>query len=135
MKNSKLKQILIALSIPLLTGGIASLLTKNDMKAFKNIAQPPLSPPQWLFPVVWSILYSMMGYASYLVYKENDSPSDVKKALALYCIQLIFNFGWTIIFFHFDTYYFAFACSSYYGDSLSPQLKPSTMSTRQVHIY
>lgn len=63
----KFKQKLLCVGIPLAVGGISALLTKDSMETFAALNQPPLSPPGWLFPVVWTILFLLMGIASYLV--------------------------------------------------------------------
>ncbi len=100
------KNLITAIAIPLAVGGASAFLSMDGMKAFENVKKPPLSPPQWLFPVVWSILYVLMGIASYIVVmsgKENN------KALRLYGIQLIFNFFWSIFFFNKQWYLFAFS--------------------------
>lgn len=102
------KTLLIAVLIPLLTGGIASLISKEAMKSFENLNQPPLSPPGWLFPVVWTVLYILMGIASYLVFTSHGDISRCKSALTCYGIQLFFNFMWTILFFNLQMYLFAF---------------------------
>ena len=60
----KWKELIIAVVIPLLVGGLSALLTSDSMQCFEQIAKPPLSPPGWLFPVVWTILYVLMGIAS-----------------------------------------------------------------------
>lgn len=77
-----------AISIPLAVGGLSALLTGDGMQSFQTVNQPPLSPPAWLFPLVWTILYILMGIASYLVVGKEGSS----KALTLYAVQLIFNF-------------------------------------------
>lgn len=102
-----LKQLVICIVIPLLVGAVSAVVTQGEMQAFGELNQPALSPPAWLFPVAWSILYILMGIASYLVYRS-DAPDDVKgRALLLYGIQLFFNFFWSVIFFNFKTYLFA----------------------------
>ena len=64
-------------AIPLATGSVAAFLTMGGMKAFQFMKQPPLSPPQWLFPVVWTILYVLMGIASCKVkYADVDEDSQ-----------------------------------------------------------
>ena len=88
--------------------GAAGLLTMNSMEAFEALNQPPLSPPGWLFPVVWTVLYVLMGIASYLV-SVSDAPHEEKaRALWTYGIQLAFNFLWPIAFFNLKWYLFAF---------------------------
>ena len=76
-----IKKLLIALAIPLAVGGVAALLTGGGMADYQNLVRPPLSPPGWLFPVVWSILYLLMGYASYRVATSGANPEEIRKAL------------------------------------------------------
>ena len=107
MKIDK-KRLIICLAIPLVVGGAAGLLTMNSMEVFEALNQPPLSPPGWLFPVVWTVLYVLMGIASYLV-SVSDAPQEEKaRALWTYGIQLAFNFLWPIAFFNLKWYLFAF---------------------------
>ena len=70
--------------------------------------QPPLSPPGCVFPIVWTILYLLMGYSSYRVYTAGKSPAFTKRALKLYATQLLANFIWPIVFFAFEWYLVAF---------------------------
>ena len=102
------KLLIICLVIPLAVGGIAALLTGSGMDTFETLNQPPLSPPGWLFPVVWTILYILMGIASYLVLTTGKSQESIRQALILYGIQLAFNFLWPIFFFSLSAYLFAF---------------------------
>ena len=107
MKINK-KLLIICLVIPLAVGGLAALLTGGGMDTFETLNQPPLSPPGWLFPVVWTILYILMGIASYLVLTSGKSQESIRRALVLYGIQLAFNFLWPIFFFGLSAYLFAF---------------------------
>ncbi len=86
----KIGKIALAITIPLLVGGLSALITINSMNLFDNITKPPLAPPKWLFPLAWMILYIMMGISSYLLFKANSEES--REALALYDVQLFFNF-------------------------------------------
>ena len=91
------KKLLLFIAIPLAVGGLSALLSGGmDI----NYIQPPLSPPGWVFAVVWPILYGLMGWASYLV---AEAPGEKKKALWLYAAQLFVNFLWSIVFFRFDS--------------------------------
>lgn len=99
--------LIVMIAIPLAVGLIASMLTRNAQIAFVRLAKPPLAPPAWLFPVVWTIMYALMGLASYKIYLSYDAGRNI--ALTLYGIQLIFNFAWSIIFFRNGTYWFAAA--------------------------
>ena len=58
------KTLLICVAIPLAVGGLAGLLSRGGMEVFASLEKPPLSPPGWLFPVVWTVLYVLMGIAS-----------------------------------------------------------------------
>lgn len=111
---SKIWRIALCILVPLGGGIIVSLFTRNAMDQFGMLKQPPLAPPAWLFPVAWTILYTLMGVASYLIYRawEKGSKSDKNCAyiaLVLYGVQLVFNFIWTPIFFNANLYWLAFA--------------------------
>jgi tryptophan-rich sensory protein len=101
------KKLIINIAIPLGVGALSALISMGSMKNFASLDQPPLSPPAWLFPVVWSILYVLMGISSYLI-TESGKPARSKTALTVYGVQLFFNFMWSIIFFNFEAYLFAF---------------------------
>lgn len=75
------------------------------MTTFETIQKPVLSPPGWLFPIVWTVLYILMGIASYLVLTTESSQ---RVTLFIYKIQLFFNFIWPIIFFNLRLYLLAF---------------------------
>lgn len=102
------KSLIISIAIPLGVGGISALLTMGAMDSFGQLNQPPLSPPAILFPIVWTVLYILMGVASYLVFRSGAPTEEVKEALTLYGVQLFFNFFWSIFFFNLEWYTFAF---------------------------
>ena len=99
------KKLIVCLAIPLAVGGLSALLTQNGMQTFETIQKPALAPPGWLFPVVWTVLYILMGIACFLVLSSGKSNDT---ALTVYGIQLAFNFFWPIIFFNLGRYLFAF---------------------------
>lgn len=99
------KKLLLCIALPLAVGGLSALLTRGSMETFQLLNKPALSPPGWLFPVVWTLLYILMGIASYLVL-TSGKPNCF--ALAVYAVQLMFNFFWTIIFFNLEAYLLAF---------------------------
>ncbi len=103
--NIQWKNLITCLAIPLAVGSLSSLLTRSSMETFEAISKPALAPPGFLFPAVWTILYILMGIASYLVL-TSGRPNDT--ALTVYGIQLAFNFFWPIIFFNLGLYLFAF---------------------------
>lgn len=104
------KALAISILIPLVVGTAAGLLTMGGMEAFAALNKPPLSPPAWLFPVAWTILYTLMGISSYLIYTaEEPKEKNVKnQALSTYRYQLIVNFLWPVFFFNFQWYFFSF---------------------------
>lgn len=99
------KKLILCLLIPLAVGGLSAFLTKNNMEIFKTLQKPPLSPPANLFPFVWTILYLMMGLASYIVLTSKKLNT---LGLILYGVQLFFNFFWSILFFNKELYLFSF---------------------------
>ena len=93
-----MEKLLICLAIPLAVGGLGALLS-GGMSDYGAMVKPPLSPPGWVFPIAWSILYLLMGYASYRILESDASKEEIKKALFLYGIQLLANFIWPLLFF------------------------------------
>ena len=104
----KWKQLIVCIAIPLLVGGLAAALTGRGMDVFDRVSKPPLSPPAWLFPVVWMILYTLMGISSYLILNAEAEEEEIRKALTLYGYQLVVNFLWPTFFFSFQWYFFSF---------------------------
>ena len=102
----KLKPVLASLVSSLGMGGLSALLTQNAMEQYGGLRQPPLSPPGWLFPAVWFVLFVLMGVAAYLVWMRDSTGRN--GALILYGAQLVFNFFWTLIFFNLQNYALAF---------------------------
>lgn len=104
--------MLFSVFLPLIGGSIITLFTINAQESFGKFNQPPLAPPAWLFPVAWTILYILMGIASYLIFRvraKKPAEKRLKTAeLVLFYVQLLFNFAWTLIFFNADLKYFAF---------------------------
>ena len=90
--------LIVALVIPVgLVGGLSAWVAGSSMELYESFVKPPLSPPGWLFPVMWTILFVLMGVASWLIYRS-DSPLK-SPALFLYGAQLAVNFFWTLTFF------------------------------------
>ncbi len=104
----KWKPLLLALALPLAVGGFSAFLTRDGMRAFASLRQPPLSPPAWLFPVVWTLLYLSMGLASYLVWVSGVSDRRRDRALTVYGLSLAANFLWPILFFTVQAWLAAF---------------------------
>ena len=105
----KLKPYIISVLIALFVGGLSAFVTKDSMDIYSQIKTPPLSPPGFIFPIVWGILFFLMGISSALVYtKRNINPPAASLGLKVYAISLIVNFFWSIIFFNFRAYLFSF---------------------------
>ncbi|MBQ4612433.1 MAG: tryptophan-rich sensory protein [Clostridia bacterium] len=102
------KKLLICLAIPLAVGGLSAWVTMGAMEDFAALNQPPLSPPGWLFPVVWTILFLLMGLASYLVLTSGAHRTEIRSALTVYGVQLAVNFFWSVLFFNLGAYLLAF---------------------------
>lgn len=102
------KKLIIAVAIPLTVGVLSALLTFGGYELFQQLRMPPLSPPRWLFPVAWTLLYTLMGIASYRIWVAPTTYEKRQRALMVYGVQLFFNFVWSIIFFNIKEYFFAF---------------------------
>ncbi len=110
MKNNKstlslLAGVGISIAIALLAGFIGSVLGDSSM-GFQTLDKPAFAPPPVVFPIVWAILYALMGVSSYIIYMSDD-PSK-KSALTIYFLQLIVNSLWTYFFFNLEWRLFSF---------------------------
>ena len=105
----KVKTYVISILIPLVVGGLAALLTYDGMMLYDEVVMPPLSPPGFLFPIVWTILYTLMGIGSARVLIHGANMGQITSdAFSVYAFQLIVNFAWSIIFFEFRAFLGAF---------------------------
>lgn len=93
------KKLLICLGIPLGVGALSGLISSGGFRKYADLAKPPLSPPGWVFPVVWTALYLLMGYASYRIAAADAPPEKIRKALTYYAVQLAVNFLWSPVYF------------------------------------
>lgn len=101
MKIIKWTDLIIFIVTAELVGAISALLSGQHKELFTDLKQPPLAPPAAVFPIVWAILYALMGIGAYLVYVSEDSGIRTF-SLRVYTIQLAVNFSWSIIFFRFE---------------------------------
>ena len=100
MKKKTWKAYLIWILLAEAVGALSGWLSRNGMKAYNlTVVQPPLSPPMWLFPVVWTILFALMGIDAARV---SLAPRSRERSLGLnlFVVQLIVNFLWSPIFFN-----------------------------------
>ncbi len=98
MRN-KLKTYAIGTAIPVAVGLLAAFLTRDSMDIYQSIARPALAPPAILCPIVWTILYILMGIGSVIIYNSEADTEDKSRALLLYGLQLAVNFFWSLLFF------------------------------------
>ena len=105
MKPQNRSSLIIAILIPLAVGSFSALISGN-MSLYSTINKPAFSPPSIVFPIVWTILYVLMGISSYIIYSSDSA--DKTKALKIYALQLFFNFCWSILFFRYQLYLFSF---------------------------
>lgn len=105
----KIKPYVISVLISLGTGGLSALLTMGSMDIYSELKTPPLAPPSILFPIVWTVLYVLMGISAAIIYeKRKEEPEKVRSALTVYGASLIVNFLWSIIFFNLRYFLVAF---------------------------
>lgn len=103
-----LKKFIISVVIPLAVGGISAIITRGNMDIYSQIVRPPLSPPSILFPIVWTVLYTLMGVSLYIVWNSDAKAYKKQKAFIIFAIQLFLNFIWSPIFFNMQRFLLAF---------------------------
>ena len=106
MKNIDFKKLFFYIITTILIGTVPSIFTFKSMGIYTELNRPPLSPPSILFPIVWTILYILIGISIYIIVKKN--PKDVSEAKLIYYVALVTNALWTPIFFGFKEYFLAF---------------------------
>lgn len=108
MKKKYLNTKLFFILLCELVGIIAGLLTRDGIILYsQTLIKPPLSPPAIWFPVVWTILYALMGIGAARIYLAHDSR-ERSRSLFFFVLQLAANFLWSIIFFRSEALGFAF---------------------------
>lgn len=107
--KKKLLPYIVSIAVALAVGGLSALLTRGNMDIYSTVKTPPLSPPSFLFPVVWTLLYILMGLSAAKIY-TNPFAFDAEKRSALwtYALSLGVNFLWSIIFFNMKAFGVAF---------------------------
>ena len=107
MDKSKLKVYGLFILITEAVGTVAGLLTTLGMEKYSAVEKPALTPPEIVFPIVWTILYALMAVGAARVWLTEESE-EKDKGLKLYVVQLGMNFLWSILFFNFQAYGFSF---------------------------
>lgn len=107
--KKEIKTYAISIAIALAVGGLSALFTAGNMDIYSGIVKPPLAPPSVLFPIVWTVLYILMGVSAAMIYlQKEENPTLARNSLAAYGISLFLNFFWSIIFFNMQAFLFSF---------------------------
>ena len=108
--DNKIKwgKLALCIAAPLAAGGLGAWLGGDMRMSYGQMYKPLLSPPGWVFPVVWTLLYVLMGIASWQVWQSEASPPRKKRALTIYAVQLAMNALWPLLFFRLAAYLAAF---------------------------
>ena len=105
INKEKIKTYAFSILVPLLLGAAVGLLTSGSMKDYDALMKPALAPPAILFPIAWSILYTLMGIShGMLKWSRLDGPDTE----VVYYAQLIVNLIWPILFFSLEWRLFSF---------------------------
>ncbi len=93
----KLKVYALSIALCLAVGGLGALAGMRGMRVYSELIQPELAPPGWVFPAVWTLLYTLMGLSAAMIYLSKDDCR--RDALRVFLLQLFLNLGWTVLFF------------------------------------
>lgn len=99
MKKINWHLLIISILVPNIIGLVIGLLTSSNTN-YNNFISPSFAPPGWVFPVAWTILYTLMGISYYLIFTSHNPNKN--KALNIYKIQLAVNYFWSILFFNLN---------------------------------
>ena len=98
----KIIALTVCISIPLILGGIAGVITAKEISTwYVYLVKPSFNPPNYLFGPVWTTLYILMGVSFYLIVSKKGASVSKRKAYLFYTIQLGLNFLWSFLFFYF----------------------------------
>lgn len=96
---NKFIKLLLLLLLPLTVGAVSGYFSVSAIGSwYSTLNKPSWNPPSWIFGPVWTVLYLVMGYSSFRI-AEKEKTKQRNKALAIYVVQLFFNFWWSILFF------------------------------------
>lgn len=104
MKQRTWKQYAFWILLAEAVGALSGWLTRKGVRTYQEtIVQPPLSPPGMVFPIVWGILFALMGVGAARIYTSPPSAAR-SRSLRLFGVQLTFNFFWSILFFNLQLF-------------------------------
>ena len=100
LQASHIVSLVVAIAIPLVVGGLGGIATASSIPTwYQGHNKPAWNPPNWVFGPVWTLLYLLMGVASWLIWRRGWDNPQVQAALGLFGIQLLLNLFWSLIFF------------------------------------
>lgn len=103
----EIRNFIISILIPLIIGYLSNIISTflsglSTSTYYSQLIKPSFAPPSFIFPIVWTILYILMGISSYKILKKGYDLTKVKDAMFYYWLQLALNFVWSILFFGLD---------------------------------
>jgi tryptophan-rich sensory protein len=109
MVKSQWLKLVVALILPQAAGAIGGLFSAVNVPTwYQTLVKPPFTPPGWIFGPVWGILYLMMGLAFFFVLISEQGKDKVRFASGLFCVHLLLNTLWSILFFGLHNPWLAF---------------------------
>lgn len=107
--KSKVKTYVLCILFTVGVGALSAFLTRNSMDVYETINKPPLAPPSVLFPIVWSVLYVLMGISfGNILIRGREQGIYTLPSVKIYLAQLAVNFFWSIIFFGLRAFVLSF---------------------------
>jgi translocator protein len=101
MNKSNILKLIVSLILPLALGAIAGIFTSHAIPEwYETLNQPSFNPPNQVFGPVWTALYLLMGFSLFLIWKQSADKGR-NRAILVFMIQLILNFGWSFLFFYY----------------------------------
>jgi len=102
MTRANIVKLAVALLLPLSVGAVAGMFTSQAVPTwYASLNRPSFSPPNWVFGPVWTSLYVLLGISFFLVWKK-EASKERDLAIKVFSIQMLLNFSWSILFFHFN---------------------------------
>lgn len=100
---NNISKLTVAVGLSEMGGIIGSIFTASTIQTwYVNLVKPSISPPNWVFGPIWTILYAFMGIAAFIVWKKGLHRNDVRIALCIFIVQLVLNVLWSVIFFGYQ---------------------------------
>ncbi|MFT8316285.1 MAG: TspO/MBR family protein [Clostridium sp.] len=106
--KSEILKAFLSIIIVEAVGVLSAFLGNANSSSYEALKKPVIAPPAYVFPIVWPILYLLIGLAAYRIWETGKQGKNIRKALLLYVFLLFFNFLWAILFFRLRLYGLAF---------------------------